>query len=697
MKGTGGFVKANEHGALNVVLPGTVRPSVGRGALPAKATALELRFSPLQPVDTTLEVFDGERVVFATPLALKPMQTWTQALDLRIPAEHLRVRIGNLIDYRPVVADELSRPLESPKDFDWTSVQALHLKGKEWLRQREYGQAQAALEACLKKDQNFVPALADLAMLRYRALDYQGAWNLARRGLAVDTYDPASNYYYGLASARLGRTADARDGFEVASQSPEVRAAAWTELAKIYLAKGDAPSAEEYAWRSVDADPMNLGGYRVLAVVARIADNAPEAEVASRRIFDLNPLDHFWRAEAYLAQRTPPFQRALVDGVRNELPDETFLELAAWYLGVGRLDDARSLLEAGPANDEVLYWLAFLQDSLHGPAAADTLRRADAASARLVFPFRSESAPVFEWAIKRTSNWRPRYYLALILWDRGETKRALDLLNACGDTPDFAPFFAARAKLEEVSSRDRALVDLRRAASLEPAEWRYGRLLAERAIEDHAYDEALALAGRYSAASPENSILGLLHVRTLLLTRRFTDAIDLLGRLNVLPHEGATEARGLYREAHLMAAVEHMKAGGFDAALQRVAEAREWPERLGVGKPYPADTDERLEDYLAAQCLARQGRTAESDALLGKLALNGRARPGVGRIVAALAADSLGQPSDAERILAPWLDGRPDPRLVAWVRQAMSGQHPAWPAGAPSTEEWRVLAELVGR
>ncbi len=47
VKGTRGFVKANDHGALNVVLPGTVRPGVGKGAAPVTAKALEIRFSPL--------------------------------------------------------------------------------------------------------------------------------------------------------------------------------------------------------------------------------------------------------------------------------------------------------------------------------------------------------------------------------------------------------------------------------------------------------------------------------------------------------------------------------------------------------------------------------------------------------------------------------------------------------------------------
>ena len=695
VKATGGFVTANEHGALNIVLPGTVRPGVGKGAAAVKATSLELRFSPLESVNDTLEVLDGDRVVYSAPLVLKPMQTWSKSVDVHVPAERLRVRIGTWFDYRPVAGDELSRPLESPKDFDWTSVQGLHLEGKEWMRQREYAQAQTALEACLKKDPNYLPALSDLAILRYRAMDYQGAWDLARRGLAIDAYDPASNYYYGLSSVRLGRAADARDGFEVAAQSPEFRGAAWTELAKIFLRRGDLAKAHDYGQRAWGVGESGVEGLQIMMVVSRLRGEwSPFHDIAE---LPVEPIDHFARFERYLLKKDAASRRAFVEGVRSELPHETFLELAAWYYDLGQVKEARQVLELAPPQGEILYWLVFVQDALRDPAAAETLRRADAASARLVFPFRPESAPVFEWAMSRTTNWRPRYYQSLILWSRGDTKRALDLLNACGDAPDFAPFFGARAKLEESSSRDRSLADLRHAAELEPGEWRYGRLLAERFIEDRAFAQALATAARYAAASPENSILGLLHVRTLLLTRRFTDAVDLLARLNVLPHEGATEARGLYREAHLMSAVEQMKSGRVDAALQRIAAAREWPERLGVGKPYPADTDERLEDYLATQCLARQSKQAESNALLEKLAMAGGTRTGVGRIVAALAAESLRQPSDAERILTLWLDGQPDPRLVAWVRQALAGQHAPWPPGVPSTEEWRILAELVRR
>ena len=692
VKGTRGYVKANEHGALNVVLPGTVRPGVGKGAPPVTAKAIEVRFSPVQAVNDTIEVLDGDRVVYSARLVLKPMEPWSRSIEAPVPADRLRVRIGDWMDYRPV-GDELSRPTESPRDFDWESVQGLHLKGKEWMRQRDFVQAQAALEACLKKDPHYLPALSDLAIVRYRAMDYQGAWDLARRGLAIDTYDPASNYYYGLASSRLGRTLDALDGFEVAASSPAFRSAAWTEIAKAHLRKGDLERAREYAVRAWRSDEGNFDAFHLMSVIARL-DGIPTPPAPDDTVPARFPLNHFANFERYLGLQNEPSRREFVGAIRNEMPQETFLEIAAWYHDLGLVKEARQALELAPPKGEVLYWLAFVQDALHDAASVETLRKADAASPRLVFPFRSESAPVFEWAMRQSASWRPRYYLALILWSRNEMARARDLLSQCADSPDFAPFYAARARAFDALSREKSLADLRHAAEMDPREWRFGKLLVERFIEDKAFDRALDTAVRYFNAAPDNYMLGMLRAKAMLLNRRFAEASDALARLNVLPYEGSTDGRALYREAELMVAAADLEGGRTDAARRRIAAAREWPEHLGAGKPYPEDVDERLEDYLDAQCL-KQAKPAESRALLERLATSGRTRPGTGRLLAALAAKSIGRQEDAQQALDAWASQQRDRQVADWGRRVFNDEHPTWPAGAAANEELRVLAEWL--
>jgi predicted Zn-dependent protease len=297
----------------------------------------------------------------------------------------------------------------------------------------------------------------------------------------------------------------------------------------------------------------------------------------------------------------------------------------------------------------------------------------------------------------KTPNWRPKYYLALILWSRNETARARDLLAQCGSAPDFAPFYATRASAFAGVSRERSMTDLLRAAELDPREWRFGKLLVERYVDDRAYAKALETARRYCAAFPESYILGMLYAKSLLLTGHHSDAADTLARLHVLPYEGSTEARALYREAQLMLAIQESRGGRADEALRHVAAAREWPENLGAGKPYPENVDERLEDWLEGQCLEQAGRQAEARRVFDGLASSASRAGGLGRLLVALALTRAGRQDDANRVETEWAAEVRDPALIAWGRRLVAGERLAAPATAPASEDYRVLnAWLLG-
>jgi Tfp pilus assembly protein PilF len=673
VKGTKGLVAASPLGGLNV------RPRDG---------GLDVLFSPLEAVDDTLEVLDGDRVVFSKPVSAKPLETWTVFAPVTVPAERLRVRIGgSRLEWSgEEKAGALSRPVESPADFDWDSVYGLWLKGKELVRQRFYGLAREALEACLRKDPHYVPALGDMALLRLFAMDYAGAFDLARKALAIDTYDPAANYYYGLAARRLGRTDDARDGFEVAAQSVELRGAAWTELAKLGLREGDLARAAFDAERSLDFNRRNLEARQLLAVVHRVRGDRGKAAAALDELLGLDPLSPFGRSEKALAAGGEAGLRGFAAGLREEMPEQTLLELAAWYHDVGRAAEAAQVLALAPKTAEVLYWRARLEDA--GAEADALLKKADEASPERVFPFRPESAEVLQWATTRSSSWRPRYYLALVHRAVGNLDEARRLFEECGERPDYAPFYAARSVALEAVSPERSMADLERAARLDPGQWRFGRMLADRQLRQGATAAALETARRYSAQFPANYILGMLHAKGLLANGRYRAAADRLARLRILPYEGATEGRRLYREAHLMLAVESLRKGDARAALRSIDAARLWPENLGAGKPYPENVDERLEDWLAAQGLARRGQAAESSALLQRVAaFEGRER-GAGTLVHALALRQAGREAEARKLLDDWSARAPGP-LATWAVRAYDGQVGPPPDTAP--EDARVL------
>jgi Tfp pilus assembly protein PilF len=688
VKGTKGFVKANAFGALNVTREGE---------------GWRIALSPLQRRKATLEVSDADTVVFSQDVDLLPLRAWSAVIPRAVPAQRLRARIGGdlLVYAGNATADDLARPLSMPAGFDWESAAGRHLRAKALIRQREYGRAREALEASLQKDPHFVAALVDLAMIRLRALDAKAAFDLARHALSVDTYDPGANFYYGVAAAALGREADARDGFEIASQSLEYRAAAWHQSARLAARSGAPGLARHYATRAAEASALDADALQVLATLDRLEGRPEAASAAVTRVLALDPLSHHARFERYLLSGTDGDRAAFVDGIRNEMPHETYLELASWYRGLGRDADAEAVLALAPRNAEVLYWRAFLRTRVPVPSgstgpdtASDALASADAASVDFVLPFRPESVEVLRWAMQQTASWKPRYLLALIHLGLGNGGEAATLLDACGDRPDFAPFYALRSATRKAAPAA-ALADLQRAAALEPAQWRFGRRLVDRFTNDGNLADALGVADRYHRTFPDNYVIGMQHARVLLLSGRAKDAAGVLAKLRVLPYEGATEGRQLYRMAHLALAIDALRAGDIAAALTSVGAARQWPEHLGAGKPYPADVDESVEDALEWRALSRARRTREADAVMARLKADAPRRTAVGALAAALVLRQAAPGPEADRALARWAAAEPDPVMRTWGEGMLAGTPSPAPAEVNTASPYSVVAALA--
>jgi hypothetical protein len=598
--GTKGFVVASAAGALNVTNDGA---------------RIIVALSPVEPIDDSLVVTSGSRRLYARRVTRAPLQPWADTIAAPgVATSSLVVRLGHgRLDWRgDPGSTALDRPLDTPPAFDWKSAYGLYLQGKELMRQREYDRAVAFLDSSLAREPYFVPSLAGRAAIALRSMQYALALRLTKTALSVDTYDGAANYYYGLASLASGRTTDAIDGLEIASQSAEYRQAAWTELAKIWLLKGDEPRALSYARKALAVDTGNVDALGVLVVVARRQGAVHELSARIAALETADPLSQLARFERLLLQGAPDAGRRLLDGVRSEMPEQALFQLASWYQRVGERSAARRVLEGIGDQPEALYWRASLSDS--SGATAALVARATSLSPRMVFPFRAEVIEALERAVRASDDWRPRYYLSLGYWGTGRAPQAAALFEALGESPDYAPFYAARSALPGRALRDQ-ITDLARAAALDPGEWRFGKLLAERRIEAGDTAGAVATANAYYSRHPASYILGLTLVRAYETAQRYQEADALLATLHVLPYEGAAEGHALYREAKLMLAVDAMRDRRWDAARTCIAAAREWPERLGAGRPHDADVDERLEDWLLADASARSGAAPSAAAV----------------------------------------------------------------------------------
>lgn len=662
VKGIKGVSKASRIGALNVL---------------REDGFLKLYFSPLQKLSTTIKLYEGEKEMNSIPLNCGVLETWKDSIPLNkaVAAGRLKVVVGeDLLVYSEVPSDNItSRPKQLPADFDWSSAYGLYTQGEQWMNQKVLDKAEKFLLASLEKDPYFVPALTDLASLYYRQGRYEEALARCKTALSINTYDGDVNYLYGLCNMALGNHTDAKDGFSVASYSPRVRSAAYEKLAEMYLMDRNWAKAEHYALRSKEFNQMNLSADHVLMVVYRKTNQPEKAKALIDPLLEDLPLYHAARFEQlYQGEGSGHPIDDLQSLIRNELPFETYMELAEWYESVGCTEEALSLLSCAGNYPIALYKQAYL---LHQAGNDDEsrgmLQRAGALSPAMVFPFRPSSLKALEWAKTVQPDWKIDYYEALIRWANQDKAKALELLENCGEA-DYAPFYLSRASLKEGESR---LADLLKAEQIEMS-WRTGFALINHYVANNQWQKAVETGKKYTKKYPSNYYIGLKYAKALCETGQYQPCISLLSRMQVLPNEGSYAGRAVYREANLYRAMEQLSHKNYKQVVKSVETSKEWPENLGVGKPYDNMIDNRLEDYLEAKAAAGQGDSRKTSALLAAVAdyTISRSHFESGNLLSALALRESGKVQEADHMVAAWSTDFPENRVVQWCTAIYRGE-----------------------
>ena len=210
------------------------------------------------------------------------------------------------------------------------------------------------------------------------------------------------------------------------------------------------------------------------------------------------------------------------------------------------------------------------------------------------------------------------------------------------------------------------------------------------------------VAKQYKDQFPANYIIGMLYAKTLVVNKQYKTANALLKAIQILPNEGATEGRQLYRETQLMLALDEMEKKSYKKALQFIDASRQWPENLGVGKPYPEDIDERVENWLAYENYKRLGNEQAARTMLDKILAfkpyndeNGRVFPSVKSLVTAWALQKNGKQDEGEKLLKDWVEKQPGNNLAKWTLNAYSGNDFKLPDETPTDENYRVLQRWI--
>jgi len=613
---TKGMVEASVYGALNMV---------------QNNGWLKILFCPVQQINDAIEIKIGDKVIYSKQVSLAPTINFIDSVKYNPTQGDYAVSIGGVkLNYSSAPSSNvLSRPVESPSKFDWNNANGFYIKGKEFMDQKLYDQAEAALATSLKMDSNNLLALVKMSSLQYRNHNYSTALALVKKALSIDTHNGSANYYYGIINAALGNTVDAKDGFDLATLSAEYKTGAYTELAKLYLAEKNYPNVIDYTNKALTYNAINIAALQLQAIAFRYTNDQISYDKTIKIIKGYDPLNHFVNFDAYYKlshsaaydeQKINQALRSFNNLIQNEQPFETYLQIANDYYNVGLLNEAEQVLAICPTNTLVKYWLAYIHAKQNKTFTAD-LAAANSAAPDFVFPFRNMDFDVFEWATKQSSHWKPKYYLALLLKDRNKVAQSKAIFTSLQGEPDYAPFYATRAALfmsetTQPSILTATIADLNKATLLDKNQWRYIKTLTELYNNQFSFAKALEVVAPYYKAHTDNYIIGMLYAKTLIHIKQYETADKLLATLNIIPFEGATIGHELYREAKLMQALVQLQEKNYTAALNFINEAKLWPENLGAGKPYDEDIDIRTENWLAYLCYKNLNNTKAANETL---------------------------------------------------------------------------------
>lgn len=491
-------------------------------------------------------------------------------------------------------SQEIDRPHVSNPDFDLNSPEGLAIYGEYLYGMRYYAEAERKADEALASCPALVRALNLKAMLLYRQMRYEESYEYSDKVLAIDQYDPVANYVGGLSAVALGKVYDAMDRFELAAITEPLRSASLTRLAQLHFVQGDIFLAAEYARKSLAGNAYNLTAYQILY-------QCEESEDALLAIENLDPLCHFPAIERML--RGEISQEDLAAVIKEELTSQVYLEWACFYAEMGLENKALKLLESCPERNALVEtWQGWLLGDVNSVSVIE------ASSIDLVFPFRTESCAPLEWAVENGGGWQSAYMLAMLQTHLGDSASALDLLSR--HEPSYAPYYAFRAQLGGSES------DLRRAIGLDPSEWRYRQTLALKLYAEGNYAEGIKLLDRYYASHKSNFHVADTYLKLLIAAREYHKADRVISEVNILPFEGQSGSHIMWRDIKLHLAAESIDKCKFKKAMHYVEESLEWPERLGVGRPYDDLVSEDLENMFLAVIYHRLGDESRASSYL---------------------------------------------------------------------------------
>ncbi len=585
-------------------------------------------------------------------------------------------------DSHPLLHWSAADPIDGNKDFvpaagvherkekplEAMTAEDLYLRGVEQEKNGDQEAAAKTYEQILQRKPGYVPALLKLAYRDYGAANFDAAQQKIDRALAQNNDDPAVLYAAGVVRRAAGRWSEADSAFSASLKANEPAAPTRVQLGEISIHGKKFDEAVARLQLAINSNPENALALADLAVALRLSGKTDDAGKAVDRAVELMPLLPFALVEKWQCQSALGAGDSLTESSKDSWKKvlnfdvENYLEVAAWYHGLGDWASSDAVLEeavkdfpAQKLSPLVYYYLAAnARESGSLDRATECLAKAASAGYGEVFPQRLSDFQVLAEVLSHNpKDAHAHYFLGTFLFahDRYEDA-AKEWLAAKSNGFDDSVLErnlgvnAWRVKKDLAG----AATYYEKAIDIAPTQYRYYHEL------DEIYAQQGATAKRdhlFTHAPIEVLDHDTVRLRRALLyiqESEFPKALSLLDNHHYKPWEGGAVVRQIFVLANVTHGKAFLAAKNPVEAEQSFRRALDYPENLGVGKPDQPHDEETL--YWLGIALETQGKRGEAQDAWQTAVKEGKAAGGISGVFAAGALMKLGESTVAEKLLA---------------------------------------------
>jgi len=121
-----------------------------------------------------------------------------------------------------------------------------------------------------------------------------------------------------------------------------------------------------------------------------------------------------------------------------------------------------------------------------------------------------------------------------------------------------------------------------------------------------------------------------------------------------------------------MESIDALKNKKYNQSLKFIQQAKLWPESLGVGKPYDADIDVRLEDWIAYKNYKALNKTSLANQMLDSIITNSKEVTAADKyftntIITVYAFKELNKDDEVKAWLQNESENYPDKKVAGWI------------------------------